>query len=75
MLTHLGFANDKVPFAKTSQDLNKKEKTGLKLKTKKTKIMTNGKKNQIRLEQAQIDFVDEYIYLQQSIALQYSNTI
>ncbi|GBP74986.1 Putative uncharacterized transposon-derived protein F52C9.6 [Eumeta japonica] len=43
-------------------------KFGLKLNPEKTKIMTNGKKDPVTVEQTQISYVDEYIYLGQLIS-------
>ncbi|GBP92006.1 Putative uncharacterized transposon-derived protein F52C9.6 [Eumeta japonica] len=75
-ITHLRFADDIVLFAKTPDDLGKmindlaseSAKFGLKLNPEKTKIMTNGKKDPVTVEQTQISYVDEYIYLGQLIS-------
>ena len=72
-LTHLRFADDIVLFAKTPADLSKmindlaseSAKAGLKLNPEKTKIMTNGDKEPVIVEQNQISYVEEYIYLGQ----------
>lgn len=75
-ITHLRFADDIVLFAKTSGDLNtmlnelasESEKVGLKLNPDKTKVMTNGDKTSIRVNESQISYVEEYIYLGQIIS-------
>lgn len=75
-LSHLRFADDLVVFAKASleleqmmQDLNKESKlTGLHMNAEKTKIMSNSLQKPIQLEETQIDYVKEYIYLGKQIS-------
>lgn len=78
MLTHLRFADDIVLLAKTSEDMSRminelateSDKAGLKLNPEKTRIMTNGSKNTIQIDQMEINYTDEYIYLGQIITQQ-----
>lgn len=78
MLTHLRFADDIVLLAKTSEDMSRminelateSDNAGLKLNPEKTRIMTNGSKNTIQIDQMEINYTDEYIYLGQLITQQ-----
>ncbi|GBP72876.1 Putative uncharacterized transposon-derived protein F52C9.6 [Eumeta japonica] len=77
-LTHLRFADDIVLFTKTPDDLvrmlnelaSESRKIRLKLNPEKTKVMTNGNKSSIKVDDSEIDYVDEYIYLGQLISPQ-----
>lgn len=44
------------------------EKVGLKLKSEKTKLITNGVKDPIKVGDPVIDYLDEYVYLGQLLA-------
>ena len=48
--------------------LEESEKVGLKLNSEKTKLITNGVKDQIKVGDAVIDYLDEYVYLGQLLA-------
>lgn len=75
MLSHLRFADDLVLFAedaKTLQDMlqtlsEESNKAGLTMNAYKTKILTNGTKSKITVDDTEIEYVDEYIYLGQLI--------
>lgn len=75
-MSHLKFADDIVVFATSAVEMNKmlielateSEKAGLNLNESKTKIVTNGPKEIIKLKDQTIDHVTEYIYLGQTIS-------
>lgn len=75
-LSHLRFADDLIILSLTSADLQmmlneldrESRKVGLVMNTEKTKAMTNGKQEPIRINNNLIDYVDEYVYLGQIIS-------
>ncbi|GBP03806.1 LINE-1 retrotransposable element ORF2 protein [Eumeta japonica] len=84
-LNHLRFADDIVLFAEkpgtlqtTLQQLDgESKKAGLCMNLTKTKLMTNAVKENIVIGEENIEYVDEYIYLGQTISIndQYSKEI
>ena len=48
--------------------LEESEKVGLKLNSEKTKLITNGVKDPIKVGDPVIDYLDEYVYLGQLLA-------
>lgn len=77
-LTHLRFADDIVILAENHEVLGKmlntldieSKRIGLNMNLNKTKVMTNGVQRPIKLEDAEIEYVSEYIYLGQTISFQ-----
>ena len=75
-LTHLRFADDIVLISKTPQDLQgmlndiarESRKVGLKLNPEKTKLITNGVKDPIKVGDTDITYSNEYVYLGQLIS-------
>lgn len=75
-LSHLRFADDIVVFSENPQDIQQmlndlarnSKKVGLSLNPTKTKIMTNGSREDVIVEGRNIEFVDEYIYLGQRVS-------
>lgn len=75
-LTNLRFADDIVIFANSLTEmkqminelLDQCELVGLSININKTKIMTNSRKEEIKINNQEINFVDQYNYLGQSIS-------
>ncbi|CAH2229000.1 jg14622 [Pararge aegeria aegeria] len=75
-LTHLRFADDLVLFTDdpdTLQEMlnqlaSESRKAGLTINTSKTKVMTNRHKQTIKVNNQEIEYVDEYVYLGQIIS-------
>lgn len=80
-LTHLRFADDIIVIANTAQTLKEmlqdidtvSRAAGLTMNASKTKIMTNDEEVQIQLGQVNIEYVQQYTYLGQTIS-PHSNT-
>ncbi|KAG7297047.1 hypothetical protein JYU34_019980 [Plutella xylostella] len=80
-LTHLRFADDIVVISESAEYLqqmlmtldNESSKVGLQMNTTKTKIMTNGEQIPITISSGSIEYVDDYIYLGQTIS--FSNAL
>ncbi|XP_045484950.1 uncharacterized protein LOC110996663 [Pieris rapae] len=81
-LNHLRFADDLILFASTRDELEKMVSdldtesrfVGLKMNTEKTKVMTNSRKEKVLLNNNIIEYVDEYLYLGQTISMTDSTT-
>ena len=77
-LFNLRFADDIVLLSESHGELNKvlselaatSKEVGLTMNMKKTKIMTNGVKKPIKIENEEIEYIDEYIYLGQLISFE-----
>jgi endonuclease/exonuclease/phosphatase family metal-dependent hydrolase len=77
-LSHLRFADDIVVLSENHQDLEvmlknlevESQKCGLLMNTSKTCVMTNGEHRPVKINQGVLTYVDEYIYLGQSISFQ-----
>ncbi|GBP68178.1 Retrovirus-related Pol polyprotein from type-2 retrotransposable element R2DM; Endonuclease [Eumeta japonica] len=77
LLTHLRFADDIVLFVKTPEDIDRmiedlaieSERVDLKLNHEKTRVMTNGNKIAMEVGNTEINYTDEYVYLEQLIGL------
>lgn len=77
-LSHLRFADDLVVFSESAKNLEtmirdiarESGKIGLRINASKTKIMTNGLKQDVIVENEIIEYVDEYTYLGQSISFE-----
>lgn len=80
-LTNLRFADDIVLFAHTAAEItamlnelqNLCRKVGLLINLKKTKIMTNDREIQVQVDSQTIDYVQEYVYLGQSVSFRDSS--
>ncbi|KAJ8726613.1 hypothetical protein PYW07_001311 [Mythimna separata] len=78
LLSHLRFADDIVVFAETATELEcmiselaiESKKVGLSLNASKTKIITNGEYQDVIIENAKIEFVDDYVYLGQLVSFE-----
>lgn len=76
-LHHLRFADDLILFAENSTTLqsmllqltSESKKAGLLINIDKTKVMTNMPTLEIKVNEDQIEYVDEYIYLGQVISV------
>lgn len=76
-LHHLRFADDLILFAEDPVTLqtmlqqlaSESKKAGLSMNTSKTKVMTNKTKVKIEVGEGEIEYVDEYVYLGQVIAV------
>ncbi|KAJ4446733.1 hypothetical protein ANN_13430 [Periplaneta americana] len=79
-LTNLRFADDVVLFARSRKRLEEmlnelceeSMAVGLKINTSKTKVLTNDAEGQMIVNNANIEFVTQYIYLCQTISFQNS---
>ncbi|CAH2088198.1 unnamed protein product [Euphydryas editha] len=80
-LTHLRFADDIAIFAETPEklenmisQLNKESKqVGLYMNLSKTKIMTNGRKRKIMLDNVELEYVEQYVYLGKQVSFSKTN--
>ena len=80
-LTNLRFADDVILFAKSAKDLEKMleqlqtqcKKVGLQMNSTKTKAMTNKDETPIQVGTETLKYVDEYVYLGQSVSFQENN--
>lgn len=76
-LHHLRFADDIVLLAKNSSNLEKQihalheasKEVGLIMNLTKTKIMTNGRRIPIEIDESPLEYVDNYIYLGKRVSL------
>ena len=76
-MSNLRFADDIVLFATTAQQLKemmseldaKSKEVGLQMNPAKTRIMTNYKEVQVKIENTPIQYCNKYIYLGQTISL------
>ena len=76
-LTNLRFADDVVLFALNAPDLQTmiqnlntcSKKAGLEMNMNKTHVMTNSQPTAIKVESAELQYVEDYIYLGQLIGL------
>ena len=74
-LTNLRFADDVVLFARNAQDLQTmiqnlnscSKKAGLEMNMNKTQVMTNSQPTAIKVESAELQYVEDYTYLGQLI--------
>lgn len=77
-LNKLYFADDIVLFANSAEELQQlltdlnqcSKKVGLRINFDKTKVMTNGRKTNISIEDIPIEYVNEYVYLGQTISFE-----
>lgn len=73
---HLKFAEDLVIFAGNPEILQKmlkqqimgREKVGFSMNIDKTKLMTNSSKIAIKVNNETVEYIDDYIYLGQTIS-------
>ena len=75
-LQELRFADDIILFATSAEDLRRgiqevaqqSRKAGLELNAKKTKLMTNSTEDIIKLDNQELEYVNEYTYLGQTMS-------
>ncbi|KAJ4439579.1 hypothetical protein ANN_07706, partial [Periplaneta americana] len=76
-LTHLRFADDITLMARSAKMLEEmiievdkvSSAVGLTMNPTKTKVMTNGTQDPIQIQQSALEYVQQYVYLGQSISL------